>query len=440
MSSWDTLFSSLPWILTGGVIVGFVWSLRHFQFPGFGEAIHLPAAAVAQLTEQLDSAVKAAGKTVHSRAVRRIRTTVQFNNDSMAAAVLVSLLGAIWIVTTGLLVLRSTLLVQRPLAESQALKVVVAEPAQGIVAMAEILGIVVLTAVAGLILTELVGLTRHVAFIQQMRSLATATGKARRAPAAAMLLVAASLLFVAAVSQGSIAREEREHARGVMEQTILARWDLQKPPLPLRATADEQRTYNAAVIDFEARFAVPTRNSFEATNGPSGRRTLLPIVAIVLDAVLAWAFIDMLIIVVSVLVTGSVTLVRIPTLLLRGVGIVGIVVAGVLMRVFNVADEPTRLQRVRENTRAARRGETPSSAPDVQRAAPQGRGTSPVGMPPEKSALPVVDVTSDDTHPHDPRQPGLDVVDLTEFDEEPAVNPFDIFCPTGAGTDSRNGL
>ena len=333
----------------------------------------------------------------------------------LPVAMLVLFLAGSWVVVTALYVQHNARTVQAQEREAVTAGALEYDPMLPLDALARVLTPILLTAVAGVLLAEMVGLTDALPFIRRVRTRAARPATPLNddgkppgrlshwvdrhpsfLPSTGVLVFAALLLVLAGRMQISVAEQAKARAANNIERVNYEKFTELKlavvpPPDVDPVFLDEYAQREQQYQDFRRLQA----REWESTNGTRGWRTWLPIGAIVADGVFAWALIDALILVGVLLQIGFAACLR----LIAGLSnlLAGVVrfVCSIIQRMFNApspadADQWRRLvhhQMLERESAKAARHETESrwSRPSRGRASRRSydNRNSPSGRPQE---------------------------------------------------------
>lgn len=384
--TWEWLAHLLPLVTLVTAVVVVTWLIRWRKFPGLGALIHAPAVYFGLFARDADAVVKGHADKIYARTRNRIRATVDAAGSPMDSAILLVVLGSAWVVITWIVVQRTAAITLRPLQSAAQSGAVRLTNLDRLEAYTKALAIVLLTAFGGLLLSELVGLTRHIGYLHAPAH--TENGASMRGRRLGAFALAVLVVFGAAISQTSIARQSIAHERGVVDADIYLRQQETVVPLPSEPTQADVDMFNQQIAAFDATYAEPRRAELAAIDGPLGSGNVVPFVLTTLDALLAWAFVGLLIVLGCVASAIGVSVLRVATLVMRAVTALGLTASGAALQIFNVpplelpkpptestnGDRPEGDERAAAHTRGQRSRPVPEPEPDAK---PSAAGPTP---------------------------------------------------------------
>jgi hypothetical protein len=375
---------ALMWFLETALIIGAViatiYLIRRHKPDGLAAVIVAPVNIITASATRFGDWLRAGSTRLKQHADEHGRIVFANAAHPLATGLMYVGLASLWLTVTVFYVLRSATIVLAPHTE-----LVRAEratnpgfldpkPAAPLMALAEVFAPVMLTAVAGIVVLELLGFTDHIPFLH----------RERRFQKILLSAFAMAVLAVAMVMQSSIATQDSAMAENDVMATIQARRDADIAPLPERPTADEVRIYDARTEDFERAVATPLIAAHNATVGPTGWRTWLPIGAALVDFVFAFALVPA----VVMLWLVAVRILRAPLELLRaaanGLAYVARLIGGVILRTLGLRDPGAAVDNT-ENDPPAPTPATPAGSVGPHTPAPQAPAPS-THQPPATAA------------------------------------------------------
>lgn len=345
-----------PFVIVGLAALS-LWAVRRFRPAGLAAVLTSPEQWARTLGTSASAGLRRAAARQAGQADTHYGEATWHARHRLATAILVGFLAVVWFACTGLLLNRSAAVVSRNHLDA------VREGAPQIrgymaIAFSEVFAPVLLTALGGIVLCELLGITRHVPFLQLTR----------RWHKALVLVGTLPVLALALSMQSSISRQATAQAFTELQTTLDRRQEKEVGLLPLLPTPFEVQTHNDAQQAFYDNVRLPAIEEFNQGRGDWGWRSLLPLGAMVIDFVLAWAFIPFVLLVwVVVLQLTRVVLVGGALVIDAAVAIVS-VTTGVVLGVLNLPPSPAAGQPV-----AAPAAGPPLPSP----AAPQPAVTAP---------------------------------------------------------------
>ena len=328
MISWDWYVDLLPTATLLAAVVMSLWLIRRVRPPGLVAAITGVGGFASQLLSGLVS--------WHGNVATRIRDHRAHHADRLfgrarhplATAFLHVGLATAWVMAMSLLVLRNRTVVLAGYRRGVASGALAERPGEELAKLAEVFGPVLATAVVGIVVLELTGVTEHLPFIQGVN------GRRR----GALLAICAVLLVPSVLSQLSLALQDDGSARSDLFATIERQHRDTVAPLPGLPTAEEIAQHQAAEEAFHRTTVVPATQEFDAGRGAAGWRTMLAIVAIIIDFLLGWSVVPALLTLWLGLTLGFEAIVRLTRSLFAGLEFAVRVAAGALLGVFGFAE------------------------------------------------------------------------------------------------------
>jgi hypothetical protein len=380
-------------LLIALVVGGIVWIRRHRP---------ATAGALVSTATNAGSEILTAAAGWFERGVVALRAHTQaqaervFGKASHRAgtAILYVGLSMLWLVSMGLYIARNRNIVMADYVRGVQSGAIAAQPGVELTKLAEVFAPVLVTAVAGAIVAELIGITDHVPFLHGRRLV----GKV------AIAVATVAFLTPAVMAQLSVARQEQAVALADVNQTIIELKNSTIVPLPRSPSAAEVAAFNDAKKSFQDTVATPMIVEYNSTIGPLGWRTLLPIVAVLLDFALGWAVVSSVLIAWLVVVVLGRALLRLAQSACSAVAFLIRVLGGALMVVLNVTDARTRAPDVPERTTSPPGGSNPSPGGEPT-ASPRMRPpwdrptTGPTSSRPATAQRPGARPTVDRFHP-----------------------------------------
>jgi hypothetical protein len=335
------MWTALIWLLQVASIVGAtcatLYLIRRHKPEGLAAVIIAPANIITGVATRLADWFRTGSQRLATHADRHGSAVFGGAAHPLATGVMYIGLASIWVAVMVLYVTRNATIVlteHRELLQSRLLldpAFVDPKPLASVMALAEVFAPVMLTAVAGIIVIELLGFTDHIPFLH----------RERRSQKLLLGSFALAVLAVAMVMQLSVAQQDMANAANEVQATITARQTADIPPLPARPTQAEAQLHATRVAEFKETVEAPLWRAYSSTVGPMGWRTWLPIGAALVDFVFAFALVPALIILWIVLVRLS----RAPLELLRaalnGAAYVARLVGGVILRTLGLQEPAT---------------------------------------------------------------------------------------------------
>lgn len=329
---------AVMWLLQVASIIGAVsaifYLIRRHKPEGLAAVVIAPANILTGLATRLAGWFRIGSERLAAHADRHGRAVFGDAAHPLATGVMYVGLAAIWVTVMVLYVTRNATIVlteHRELLQSRRRldpAFVDPKPLAPVMALAEVFAPVMLTAVAGIIVIELLGFTDHIPFLH----------RERRSQKLLLGAFALAVLAVAMVMQLSVAQQDMANAANEVQATITARETADIPPLPAQPTQVEQQLHVTRMNEFNRTVRDPLWSAYSSTVGPMGWRTWLPIGAALVDFVFAFALVPALIMLWIVFVR----LMRAPLELMRaalnGAAYVARLVGGVVLRTLGLQE------------------------------------------------------------------------------------------------------